>query len=764
MKTAYLLPGFFSLCLAAAPSTPAKDAEMIGFTNEHAKAQAELEKAFDNRLSAEDQREWVEKMAEGPNHVGSPHDKANADFMLGLFKEWGWDARIETFEVLYPTPKKVALEMVAPAKFTARLQEPAVEGDRTSTQLAEQLPPYNAFGADGDVTGELVYVNQGMPDDYKELARHGIDVKGRIVIARYGGGWRGLKPKLAYQHGAIGCIIYSDPHDDGYAAGDAYPKGGFRPADGVQRGSVMDMQVHPGDPLTPGVGATADAKRLPIAEAKTVLKIPVLPISHADATPLLKALDGPVAPESWRGALPITYHLGPGPAKVQLTIESDWSLKTIYDVIATMTGSELPNEWVVRGNHHDGWVFGASDPLSGNVALMAEAKAIGALAKGGWRPRRTLVYASWDAEEPGLIGSTEWCEAHADELRQKAVLYVNSDGNGRGFFSASGSHSFQTLVNQAAASVTDPQTGVSALDRRRARIMVEGNKKGSEGEAKKLAKLVADGAAPPIGALGSGSDYTAFIDHLGIASLNVSYSGEEDTDGVYHSAYDSYDHFSRFGDPDFVYGVMLSKTAGRIVLRTAEADVLPMHFGDFAARVNDYAEDLHKLTDTMRESTDIQHRLLDEKLYVLAADPTKTYLPPERDAAVPVLNLAPLDNAVLRLKKSAKACDEAMRGAWANGLKLDETQRGQLAALLQGMEQALASDKGLPRREWFRHMIYAPGLKTGYGVKTLPGVREAIEDRRWAEAEEYAGIVGGVLNAYCDRLEQITALLKPSAP
>ncbi|MEO8351150.1 MAG: transferrin receptor-like dimerization domain-containing protein [Chthoniobacteraceae bacterium] len=733
--------------------------QIVGFTDQRAKEEAALEAKFDALLQPEDQRAWMEQMASAPNHVGSPHDKANADFMLGLFREWGWDARIETFEVLYPTPKKTLLELVAPTRFTARLREPEVAGDRTSAQVADELPPYNAYGADGDVTGELIYVNQGMPDDYKELARHGIDVTGRIVIARYGGGWRGLKPKLAYEHGAIGCIIYSDPRDDGYGEGDTYPKGGFRPADGVQRGSVMDMPIHPGDPLTPGVGATAEAKRLALADAKTVLKIPVMPISHADALPLLSALEGPVAPPAWRGALPITYHLGPGPAKVHLAIESDWSLKKCYDVIAVMMGSEFPDEWIVRGNHHDGWVFGANDPLSGNVALMAEAKAIGALAKDGWRPKRTLVYASWDAEEPGLIGSTEWAETHADELRRKAVLYVNTDGNGRGFLNASGSHSFQSLVNQVAASVHDPETGVSALERRRARMMVEGNKKGAEDDAKKLAKLVSDGAPPPLDAIGSGSDYTVFIDHLGIASLNLSYGGEDDTNGVYHSAYDSFDHYSRFGDPGFAYGVALAKTAGRVVLRTAEADVLPLRFGDFAGRVADYLDEVHKLADTMRESTELQHRMLDENNFKLAADPTKTYLPPERDSPVPVLNLAPLDNALLRLQKCAKACDQAM----AKATQLGGAPRTQLAALLQGMEQSLIHAEGLPGREWFRHMIYAPGLKTGYGAKTLPGVREAIEDRRWPEAEQYAGVIGEVLNGYCDQLDKITALLSDSA-
>jgi N-acetylated-alpha-linked acidic dipeptidase len=747
--------------LATSPVAPAAPpVKVLGFSDEHAATQIALEKRFDAQLSADDQKAWLEQMSSAPNHLGSPHDRANADMMLAKFTEWGWDARLETFQVLYPTPKKVAVELVAPTHYVAKLQEPAVAGDRTSTQIVAELPPYHVYGADGDVTAELVYVNQGMPDDYKELASRGIEVKGRIAIARYGGGWRGLKPKFAYEHGAVGCIVYSDPHEDGYGAGDAYPKGGFRPADGVQRGSVMDMPIYPGDPLTPGVGATADAKRLAITDAKTILKIPVLPLSHADAQPLLAALNGPVVPPTWRGSLPITYHFGPGPAKVRLTVSSEWSLKPLYNVIAVLKGRERPDEWVVRGNHHDGWVFGAEDPLSGNVALMAEAKAIGALAKDGWRPKRTLVYCSWDGEEPGLLGSTEWAEAHADELQRKAVLYVNSDGNGRGFLGADGSHSLQTFVSEAANSVRDPETGATVLERLKARIQTDASRHGASEELKRAARTVGGGGNPPIDALGSGSDYTAFIDHLGIASLNLGFGGESETGGVYHSAYDSFDHYSRFGDPGFVYGVALAQTAGRVVLRMSEADVPPFLAADFAETVARYIDEMHKLADGMRESTELQHRLLDKKLFTLAADPTKAYHAPQREAAVPVLNLAPLDNALLRLKKTAPACDAALIAACKGDPKLGDAQRLELDGLLRSLEQTLLHPDGLPGRGWFRHMIYAPGLKTGYAVKTLPGVREAIEDRRWPDAERFAVVIAGSLGAYCDQLERITALLK----
>jgi len=749
-----------SLLLCAILANAAEDvpARMLGFSDAHAANQQALEKKFDSQLDPADQRAWLERMSAEPNHIGAAHNKANAEFMLEKFREWGWDAQIETFYVLFPTPTKQALKMIAPTQFTARLHEPAVDGDRTSDKTKDALPPYHAYGADGDVAGELVYVNQGMPDDYKELDRRGISVKGRIVIARYGGGWRGLKPKLAYEHGAIGCLVYSDPRDDGYAVGDVYPKGGHRPSDGVQRGSVADMPVYSGDPLTPGIGATKEAKRLSIADAKTVLKIPVMPISYADAQPLLAALDGPVAPEGWGGALPITYHIGPGPAKVHLTIQSEWGLKPIYNVIAMIKGSEFPDQWVIRGNHHDGWVFGAWDPLSANSALMAEAKAIGALVKDGWRPKRTLVYASWDGEEAGLLGSTEWAETHADELRRKVVLYVNSDTNGRGFLRAAGSHSFQNLVNQVAAEVRDPQTGVTVLKRLQARVLLDGNQRGADEDSKKTARRVAAGAAPPIGALGSGSDYTPFLQHLGIASLDIRYGGEDKDSGIYHSIYDSFDHFVRFGDPDFAYGVALAKTIGRVMLRVADADLLPARFSDFADTVAQYADEVRKLADALRERTDEQHRLLDEKVFQLAGDPTETYAPPEREAKVPFLNFAPLDNALSKLKQSAKACDDACARAIRSDANPSQLTR--VNALLQSLEQTLLHDAGLPGREWYRHMIYAPGLHTGYGVKTLPGVREAIEQRRWPEVDQYMNIIAGVLNTYSERLDEATAALK----
>ena len=745
---------------AAAPPAAQANSAMLGFSSTAARAQQTLEQRFDAQLDPADQRRWLQQMSSQPNQVGAPHDKANAEFMLAQFRAWGWNAHIETFSVLYPTPTKVALELLGAKPYTALLSEPPVAGDATSSIRAGTLPPYNVYGGDGDVTAPLVYVNQGMPDDYKELARRGIDVRGKIVITRYGGGWRGLKPKLAQEHGAVGCLIYSDPKEDGYAKGDAWPEGGWRPEQGVQRGSVADMQMYPGDPLTPGIGSTANAKRIALKDAKTILKIPVLPISWGDAMPLLRALAGPLAPTGWRGALPLTYRIGPSSANAHMTVKSDWSQKPIYDVIATLKGATEPDRWIVRGNHHDGWMFGAWDPLAGNVALMAEAKAIGALVKQGWRPHRTLVYASWDGEEPGLLGSTEWAETHAAELQAKAVLYINSDTNGRGFLGVAGSHSLQHLVNQVADGVTDPETDVSVRERLRARQRVEGSNPDAKPEAKAIAAVAAAGGDVAIGALGSGSDYSAFLEHLGIASLDLGFGGEDDNPGIYHSRYDSFDHYVRFGDPGFAYGVALAKVAGHIVLRTADANVLPLRFGDFSTTLNSYVGELHELVDKTRKDTAQQHQLLDQHAYTLVADPTRVVAPPARDSDVAAIDLAPLDQATRQLDASVKAYQTAYASMADNGFTMPVAQQRKLNSAMGRMEQALTDPAGLPARPWFKHMIYAPGMLTGYGVKTVPGVREAIEGRRWSEANRYAATTASVIDGYRAQLDELTRMLQ----
>jgi N-acetylated-alpha-linked acidic dipeptidase len=748
-----IIAGSVTETVKANAALPPNDLE--GFSSGTAATELQLEQRFDADLSAADLRAWMQQMASAPNHVGSAHDKANAEFQLAKFREWGWDAAIESFSVLYPTPREVSVELVAPTHFKARLSEPPIEGDSTSTQTKDELPPYNVYGADGDVTAELVYVNQGMPDDYKELERQGVSVKGRIVLTRYGGGWRGLKPKLAYEHGAVGCLIYSDPKDDGYGQGDVYPKGGFRPRDAVQRGSVQDLTLYSGDPLTPGVGAVPGAKRLALKDAKTLLKIPVLPISYADAEPLLAALGGRVAPAAWRGGLPLSYHVGPGPAQVHMKVLSDWNQKPIYDVVAKIKGSEEPDRWIIRGNHHDGWVFGAMDPLAGQVALMAEAKSIGKLLKQGWRPRRTLVYTSWDGEEPGLLGSTEWAEQHASELKAKAVMYVNSDTNGRGFISAEGSHAVQHFLSEVARDVKDPETGASVLSRSLAEKRVASFDGTSQNDSSARGNANANGDLH-LGALGSGSDYTPFLQHLGVNSVNLGFQGESQY-GVYHSAYDSFDHYRRFVDPTFEYGVALAKVAGRVVLRASQAELIPVRESDFAASVAGYNEELHKLAEGMRTKTRELAKLLEDESYKLTVNPDFPRAAPARLVDVPYLNFASLDNAVARLEQSAKAFDKEYARLSATSDSGSGGERERVNSTLAVLEQNLMDSRGLPGREWYQHMIYAPGLHTGYGVKTLPGIREAIEERRWDEANQYIGVVSRALNNYSARMDRAIA-------
>ena len=706
--------------------------KISGFNTTAAEAQKQLESKFDANLNRENIGRNVKALSAKPHALGSPGSKENAEYILAQYKSFGWDAKIETFKVLFPSPKTRVLEMIAPTSYKALLKEPALKEDATSGQ-ADQLPTYNAWSADGNVTGDVVFVNYGLPSDYDELAKMGIDVKGKIAIAKYGRSWRGIKPKVAQEHGAIGCIIYSDPKDDGYGAGDVYPKGAFKSEYGVQRGSVMDMVVYPGDPLTPGIGATEDAKRLDRLQAPNLIKIPVLPISYHDAKPLLEALEGPVAPADWRGGLPFTYHVGPGNTKVHLQLAFDWKLVPCYDVIAMMKGSQYPDEWVLRGNHHDAWVNGASDPISGQAAMLEEAKSIGELVKNGWRPKRTLVYCSWDGEEPGLLGSTEWAETHADELQKKAVVYINSDGSGRGFLDAGGSHALETMVEEVAKDVIDPQTKVTVYDRKKAATIINATSLKAKKDA--LAKNTLQ-----LDALGSGSDFSSFLQHLAVPSLDLGYGGEN-PGGEYHSIYDSYDNYVRFKDPGFYYGVTLSQTAGRAALRMATADVLPFDFRHLYSTVNDYTKELIDLLQQTKENTEIENQLIKQNLYAVAADPTKTYLVAKAKEEVPYLDFSPLQNALSTLQKSA----DSLTITWGKAV-ITNADHNALNKALYRAEQQLMSTNGLPRRSWYKHTLYAPGFYTGYGVKTLPGIREAIEQRNWKEAQEQINIDAMAIN------------------
>ena len=723
---------------------------MVGFKVESAQSQRELEEQFDSHLKADNLRRWMKKMTERPHHAGSPKAKENAEFIASLFKEWGYQTEIETFHVLFPTPKVRELVLLQPERYEAKLIEPAVEGDSVSLAIKEEgLPPFNAYSADGDVTAELVYVNQGLPRDYEELERRGIDVTGKIVLARYGGSWRGIKPKVAFEKGAIGCIIYNDPKADGFYVGDGYPEGPFKHPAAVQRGSIMDLPVRPGDPLTPNYGATKDAKRLTVEEAETIMQIPCLPISYEDALPLMNALGGPVAPATWRGAMPVTYRMGPGPAKVHLKLEFNWDLVPAYNVIARMEGSTLPDEWIIRGNHHDAWVVGASDPISGMISVMEQARAIGELAKTGWRPKRTLVFTAWDAEEPALLGSTEWVEHHAEELDAKVIAYINTDGNSRGFLGIGGSHALEQLASQTASAVVDPQTHVSVAERRRSVRLVNGS-----ADQKKEAKA----RGFRISALGSGSDYSAFLQHLGIASFNVRFGGEG-VGGEYHSNFDTFDHYTKFKDPTFDYSIALIQVCGRLTLRLAQADVPPFQFTGTAKAITKYVDEVMEMAAKKRKDTEERNSLIDEGHYARALDPTKDVSPPKREDPVPHINFAPLLNAQDALTKNADTYDKVLKSFLAEEKTLSIDRQIELNKIVYRSERAFIREEGLPRRPWFRHLIYAPGFYTGYGVKTLPGIREAIEERSWNEAETFVGITAEGIHKFAHEIDRAVRIL-----
>ncbi len=717
---------------------------LISLGTASAQNQKQLESSFDSHLSSENIGKTIKELTLKPHYLGSAGSKEVAENLLAKFKSYGWDAAIETYQVLFPSPKVRILEMTAPTKYKAILKEPAYKEDATSGH-PDQLPSYNAWSADGDVSAELVFVNFGLPEDYLTLEKLGIDVKGKIVIARYGRSWRGIKPKVAQEHGAIGCIIYSDPKEDGYYQGDVYPKGSFKNEFGVQRGSIMDMVIYPGDPLTPFIGATPNAKRLAREDAENLLKIPVLPISYHDAQPLLESLGGPVAPEDWRGALPFTYHIGPGKTAVRLKLEFDWKIVPAYNVIAKIKGSEFPDQWIVRGNHHDAWNPGANDPISGIAAMMEEAKSIGELVKNGYKPKRTLVYCAWDAEEPGLIGSTEWVEDHLAELKQKVVVYINSDGNGRGFLSAAGSHGLESMIDGIAKDVIDPQTNVSVFDRLKARDVVssDSDKSRKENMAKK---------SMTIGALGSGSDYSSFLQYAGIPSLNIYYGGEN-AGGEYHTAYDSYDYYSKFGDPGFNYGRALSQTIGRAVLRMADANTLPFEFKNLHKTIAAYVTEMINMTDQMRESTAVYNQVISGNNHQLAADPAKPEKLPIAKSEVPFIDFSALQNSLVNLDRSATALSDKI----ATG-KIASTSLKALNEALYRAEQNLLTTAGLPRRPWYKHTIYAPGFYTGYGVKTMPGVREAIEQRDWKETQDQIEIAAKAISRLAEHLNNTIKL------
>lgn len=737
-------------CLLAVAAHAAVDSRPVlrGYTSEHSATEVTWEQKFRALPDRDRIREAMRRLSAHPHHVGSPYDKDNAEWLLAQLKSYGLNAQIETFSALFPTPKSRLLELQGPTPFTAKLQEPPISVDPTSGQTSEQLPTYNAYSRDGDVTAPLVYVNYGRQEDYEVLDRMGISVKGAIVIARYGMSWRGVKPKVAAQHGAVGCIIYSDPADDGYNEGDPYPQGPMRPPEGAQRGSVMDMGLYVGDPQTPGVGAVEGAKLIPLDQVQTITKIPVLPISYADATPFLKALSGQVVPEEWRGGLPFTYHVGPSAVKAHLAVSFNWDRKPLYDVIVRIPGEKYPDQWVIRGNHHDAWVNGADDPLSGTSPELEEARSLGELLREGWKPERTIIYCFWDGEEPLLLGSTEWAETHAQELKEHAVAYFNSDANGRGTFHAGGSHSLENFVNDVTKDIEDPETKMTVWQRERLVDIASANT-ADRGEIRSRADL-------RMTALGSGSDYTVFMDHLGVASVDFSYSGEDEDNGQYHSIYDDFYFYTHFEDTDFSYGRALAQTAGSMVMRMADADLLPFQFSDLADTVHLYVGQLKALAKQARDDAKERDQEISDGVYKALYDPKKQLVPPPVEAIPPYLNFAPLDQASDDLTVAATAFDKAFAGAGGMG------SAGLNEDLIRS-ERLLTDPAGLPDRAWYQHLIYAPGAYTGYAPKTIPGVREAIEQKKWIEADQQIGRVAGALEHEADLLNQAAKLLPAQA-
>jgi len=742
--------------LAFVPAAP-EPAPLRGFTAQSSALERSWEAKFRAIPEPKRMRDMMQRLAAHPHHVGSPYGKQNAEWIRDQYASFGWDARIETFDVLFPTPVERVVEMVAPTKYRAILQEPTVPADPTSSQHAEQLPTYNAYSIDGDVTGPLVFVNYGVPADYEELERRGISVKGAIVIAKYGGSWRGIKPKVAAEHGAIGCLIYSDPGDDGYGGGAVFPKGPMRPPRGVQRGSVADMPTYPGDPLTPGVGATKEAKRLDVRQAPTMTKIPVLPISYGDAQPLLAALTGPVVPSQWRGGLPITYRFGPGASRVHLKVKFDFGLKPVYDVIARLPGTTEADQWIIRGNHHDAWVNGAEDPISGQVAELEEARALGELYKQGWRPKRTIIYASWDGEEPGLLGSTEWAEAHADSLIAHAVAYLNSDSNGRGYLGVEGSHSLESFINGVEQDITDPESNVSSWKRNQAALVMRGDPDARAGGDLR------------IGALGSGSDFTPFLQHLGVASLNMGYGGEDDG-GIYHSIYDDFYWYTHFSDTSFVYGRALAQAVGTTVMRLASADVLPFVFTNLAATTHRYIDELQQLRDRRSKEIDEERRRVSDSVYAIVRDPRDPVGAPRLQTPPPRFDFAPLLDAQDSLSAAAARFEKSYT-AWRDGggAAQERAQPGDGGAAglaevnrrLMRAERVLMLRDGLEHRPWFKHSLYAPGFYTGYGVKTMPGIREAIEQSEWGRVNGEIGRLAEAVNAEAALVKEAATLLQP---
>jgi N-acetylated-alpha-linked acidic dipeptidase len=709
-----------AITLSAAGELAAREPSgMRGFFPAPAAKQSEIEKTFLQSPTPDRARMDMWALTSEPHVAGTPEDYRTAQFVLEQFRLAGLDAEIVEYEVLLPMPRKVQVDLIAPLERRGPTPEGGWKPDGKPAD-ERAIMAFNAYSPSGDVTAEIVYANYGVPEDYDELRDMGIDVAGKIVLVRYGKCFRGVKTYVAERHGAAGVLIYSDPADDGYRQGDPFPKGPWRPPSGVQRGSILYLTEYAGDPLTPGAAATKDAKRLEMKDARTVPRIPTTPISYEDAAPMLENLAGPVAPSSFQGALPFTYHVGPGSSKVHLKLDMDFRTRPIWNVMARIPGATHPDEWVVLGNHRDAWVYGAVDGVSGTAPLLAVARGLGQLLKQGWRPQRTIILGSWDAEEFGLIGSTEWVEDHADELSKKAVAYLNMDSGVAGtHFGASAVPSLGRLIKEVAGEVKDPATGRSIFA-----VWAAEGEKVRRGSGLPYAVLNSTQAPEEkgarVGSLGSGSDYSPFLQHRGVPALDVGFSGPY---GVYHSIYDSLDWMQKFGDPQFTYSVAAAQVFGLLGLRLSEADLLPYDFAD-------YAEALQKHIEELEQELKSEPRVSFESMHASLA----------------------------KFSRAAKALEVETARATERG-NLGTNQVNEVNRSLMDVERAFLLENGLPGRPWFRHAFYAPGVYTGYAAVIFPAVREATGRKDWNAASRELNQVREAIDRGTRVLDRATAAL-----
>ena len=703
-----LLPQFVT---AQAPPGPA----LIGFSSASREAQLAAEKVLMATVAPNNARRWLAALTEEPHVAGTPAEKKVADYVLARFKEFGLEAEMVRYDVFLNHPEHVSLKITSPVQEELKLVEEPYESDKDST-MDGVFPAFHGYGASGAAEGQVVYVNYGTPADYARLSGMGISVEGKVALARYGAVFRGLKVKEAQDRGAVGVLIYSDPADDGYMRGDVYPDGPMRPESAIQRGSVLFLSHVPGDPSTPGWPSTKGAKRLTREEMTNVPKIPSLPIAYGEAEKILRHLGGARVPDDWQGGLPFAYHIGPGAARVAMDVQMDEGLKPIYNVIARIRGSVEPEQLVIAGNHRDAWNAGAVDPNSGTAAQLELARGLAAAMKTGWRPRRTIVLASWDAEEYGLVGSTEWAEEHAADLQKHAVAYLNCDSAATGpNLGMSGTPSLLALAMGAARDVPDPKAagsiGAGWESRQRSAWAAQAP---VDLDAKEDVQFF-----PRLSPLGSGSDYTAFIDHLGIPSLDFSFSGNGY--GVYHSVYDNFRWMDLYGDPEFLYHAAAAKFWGLMVMRLANADVLPL-------RYSTYVRDIQVDLDNLRRDAIRRARV------------------PAPAGAQPAI--APdFTEVVSALRDFATAGESADRAADAALSSGDVAGVRRINDQLLQVERAFLDPRGLPNRPWFRHLLIAPGLTTGYAPWPFPGLQEAVEQRDAALAATEAKRIAGVIAA-----------------